>query len=192
MSSTDARAALPSLVADTMIIHHFALADRIDVLGACVAAMSTTYVVEDELAKHLPRYPSLSTLSDLEWLTVLPLDTDAELLAFDRWINLLGAGEYDMGEASVFAVAEVRSLVALPDDRDATKVGRARGLAVHGTVWLLTRLHRLGRMTQAEMSSLVDALRATGMRLPCTGAGSSNGPTSAACSDTAPGGDGLS
>jgi len=36
-------------------------------------------------------------------------------------------------------------------------------------VWLLTRLHQRGKMTLPQICTLVDALRETGMRLPCTG-----------------------
>ncbi|MFE3455850.1 hypothetical protein ACFXJ8_43815 [Nonomuraea sp. NPDC059194] len=58
-------------------------------------------------------------------MRILPQDTDEELIAFEQWVGLLGAGEYDLGEASVFTAAETHGLVAITDDRDATKVGRA-------------------------------------------------------------------
>ncbi|MBO3746530.1 hypothetical protein J5X84_10680 [Streptosporangiaceae bacterium NEAU-GS5] len=97
-------------MADTMVIHHFALADRIDVLGAYVTQLTTTYVVESEIRRYLRDYPSL------------------------------------------------------------TRVGRNGGIDIHGTIWLLTRLSALGKATLSEICELVDVLRATGMRLPCTGA----------------------
>ncbi|MFC7381585.1 hypothetical protein [Sphaerisporangium rhizosphaerae] len=156
-------------MADTMVIHHFAKADRLDVLGACVVEMSTTTIVAAEIGKYIHQYPSLTSLAQLEWLQILPQDTAEGLTAFGRWIELLGAGSYDLGEASVFAAAETHSLVALTDDRDATRVGRCQGLEIHGTVWLLTRLHALAKMTLVEICGHVDALRSTGMRLPCTG-----------------------
>ncbi|GAA0952332.1 hypothetical protein [Nonomuraea longicatena] len=160
---------LPPLVVDAMMLHHFAKADRLDVLGACVSTLSTTHLVATEVDKYAEAYPSLRSITDLEWLRVLSQDTDEDLLAFAMWVDLLGAGEHNLGEASVFAAAEVHGLVAITDDRDATKVGRTRGLEIHGTVWLLTRLHRLGKMTLVEISGHVDTLRHTGMRLPCTG-----------------------
>lgn len=160
---------LPPLVADAMVIHHFAKADRLDVLGASLSRLSTTHIVAREVDKYCNDYPSLRSITDLEWLSILPQDTDEELVVFERWVNLLGAGEHDLGEASVFTAAEIYELVAITDDRDATKVGRKNGLNIHGTVWLLTRLHRLDKMTLAEICTHVDALRATGMRLPCTG-----------------------
>lgn len=160
---------LPPLVADAMVIHHFAKADRLDVLGASVREMSTTHIVATEVDKYCSEYPSLRSIRELEWLTILPQDTDEELVAFDEWTNLLGAGEHDLGEASVFTAAQTHRLLALTDDRDATKVGRAQGLDIHGTVWLLTRLHLLRKMTLVEICGHVDVLRSTGMRLPCTG-----------------------
>lgn len=167
--TADAGEPLAALVADAMVLHHFAKADRLDVLGSCVATMSTTYIVAREVDKYSDAYPSLRSVRDLEWLRILPQDTDEELIAFERWVNLLGAGEHDLGEASVFTAAEIHGLTAITDDRDATRVGRSRGLDIHGTVWLLVNLHRLGKMTQVEICGHVDALRSTGMRLPCTG-----------------------
>ncbi|MEU7909879.1 hypothetical protein [Microbispora bryophytorum] len=169
MSVAEPSEPLPPLVADAMVIHHFAKADRLDVLGASVSALTTTIIVAREVDKYQNEYPSLRSVTDLEWLNILPQDTDEELVAFQQWIDLLGAGDHDLGEASVFAAAEIHKLVAVTDDHDATKVGRNNGLEIHGTVWLLTRLHRLGKMTLVEICGHVDALRATGMRLPCTG-----------------------
>jgi predicted nucleic acid-binding protein len=115
---------LPSLVAYAMVIHHFAKADRLDVLGACLTEMSTTHIVAEEVSKYIDQYPSLTSLTELEWLQILPQDTDEELLAFDRWVTLLGAGDHDLGEASVFAAAETHPFIALTDDHDATTAWR--------------------------------------------------------------------
>lgn len=169
MTAATSESSLPSLVVDAMVLHHFAKSDRLDVLGASVPDMSTTHIVATEVDNYSSEYPSLRSVKDLEWLRILPQDTNEELIAFGEWIDLLGAGEHDLGEASVFAAAQIHGLVAITDDRDATRVGRKRGLVVHGTVWLLTRLQRLGKMTLVEIAGHVDALRDTGMRLPCTG-----------------------
>jgi len=136
---------LPPLVADAMVLIHFAKADRLDVLGTCLSSLSTTRIVAAEVDKYCAEYPSITSISDLEWLAILPQDTLEELLAFERWVQLLGSGEHDLGEASVFAAAEVHELVAITDDRDATRVGSKHGLEIHGTVWLLTRLHQRGK-----------------------------------------------
>src|ERR1700733_12882692 len=76
----------------------------------------------------------------------------------------------DLGEASVFAAAEIRSATAITDDQAAVRVVRAYGLNVHGTIWLLADACRDGKHSESAAGSLVDVLRATGLRLPCTGA----------------------
>ncbi|WP_067179676.1 hypothetical protein [Microtetraspora niveoalba] len=75
---------LPPLVADAMVIHHFAKADRIDVLGASVSTLSTTHIVAREVDKYRSEYPSLRSIADLEWLSILPQDTDEELISFEQ------------------------------------------------------------------------------------------------------------
>ena len=74
------------------------------------------------------------------------------------------------GEASVFAVAELRLATAITDDRDAVRVARTYGLDVHGTIWLLSGACRDGKMSEPAAENLLDALRATGLRLLCAGA----------------------
>lgn len=81
----------------------------------------------------------------------------------------MGAGDRNIGEASVFAVAELSDGIALTDDREATRVGRAHDLEVHGTIWLLASACRAKKLAEAGASALIDLLRATGHRLPCTG-----------------------
>ena len=84
-------------------------------------------------------------------------------------VDRIGAGQRDLGEASVFAVAELCGGTAITDDQSATRVARKFGLAVHGTIWLLARACRAGKLTVAAAGNLVDIARGTGMRLPCTG-----------------------
>jgi predicted nucleic acid-binding protein len=92
-----------------------------------------------------------------------------EIRRFALWVNRLGSGERDLGEASVFAAAELRSATAITDDPAAVRVARTHGLNVHGTVWLLAGACRDGKLTETAAGNLVDALRAAGLRLPCTG-----------------------
>jgi predicted nucleic acid-binding protein len=81
----------------------------------------------------------------------------------------MGATSRHHGEASVFAAVEKEGGIAITDDRDAVRVGRAHGLQVHGTVWLLAGSCATGKLTETSAGNLIDTLRATGMRLPCTG-----------------------
>ena len=177
---------LPRLVADAMVLHHFAKADRLDVLCTCLSSLSTTRIVATEVDEYCAEYPSITSISDLEWLAILPQDTLEELLAFERWVQRLGSGEHDLGEASVFAAAEVHELVAITDDRDATRVGRKHGLEIHGTVWLLTRLHQRGKMALPQICTLVDALERPECASPAPAVNFLDGPKSAGCSSVTP------
>jgi predicted nucleic acid-binding protein len=159
------------LVFDTVVLSHFALSDRLDVLASLVAGRpcATTAVVVQELRAAAELGPELATASELEWVRVVALDEPAAIRSFARWARRLGAGPRDLGEASVFAAAEMHGAVAVTDDRAATRVGRAYGLTVHGTVWLLAGACRSGKLTELGAGTLVDSLRRTGHRLPCTG-----------------------
>ncbi|SFR26516.1 Predicted nucleic acid-binding protein, contains PIN domain [Lentzea waywayandensis] len=160
------------LVLDTMCLSHFALIERLDVLGELLSSREcwTTAIVKGELARGAKDRPLLRNSLDLPWLHVAALDELDEILLFAKWSRLIGTAERDHGEASVFAVSELLGGIALTDDQKATKVARANGLNVHGTIWLLAQLCRDGKITEAGAGNLIDMLRESGMRLPCTGA----------------------
>ncbi|MEU5907760.1 hypothetical protein ABZ780_25725 [Micromonospora sp. NPDC047467] len=162
----------PLLVFDATVLHHFALADRLDVLADLVTGrrVATTAVVLDELRTSAEGMPALTAALNLAWVEVIALDTIAELHRFSTWVRRVGAGRRDLGEASVFAAAEIHGGTAVTDDRKATKVGRKYGLAVHGTIWLLADSCQAGRLTEVNAGAIIDALRGTQHRLPCTGA----------------------
>ncbi|MGX1615970.1 hypothetical protein ACWIF8_19020 [Micromonospora chalcea] len=159
------------LVFDTTVLHHFALADRLDVLANMVAESScaTTSIVLDELRSGAERHPMLTSALELDWMRVIALDGAAEIRCFAAWVRRTGVGARHMGEASVFAAAQIYSGTAVTDDRDATRVARAYGLSVHGTIWLLATACGAGRMTEIGAGAIIDALRQTNHRLPCTG-----------------------
>ncbi|MCO6005537.1 DUF3368 domain-containing protein [Actinoallomurus purpureus] len=106
---------------------------------------------------------------DLDWLKIERLDTIPELTGFYEWVKRLGSGERNLGEASVFAATELLGAIAVSDDQDAVRVGRKFGLKVHGTLWLLSLACRDGKLTEVNVGNLIDALRESGMRLPCSG-----------------------
>lgn len=159
------------LVLDTMFLSHFALIERLDVLGELLSSGPcwTTAMVKDELGDGVEEHPLLRNALDLPWLQVAPLEDLHEILLFSRWSRLIGTTKRDHGEASVFAASELLGGIALTDDRYATKVARANGLEVHGTIWLLAQLCRNGKIVEAGAGNLIDMLRDSGMRLPCTG-----------------------
>src|SRR4051794_20647730 len=160
------------LVLDTMCLGHFARADRLDVLGDLLVPFGcwTTGVVVEELRVGATAHRALQAATELDWLRVARLDSLDEIRRFATWVRRIGAGERDVGEASVLATAELRGGTAVSDDREAALVGRRHGLDVHGTIWLLAGACRGGKLTPAGAGSLIELLRATGLRLPCTGA----------------------
>jgi predicted nucleic acid-binding protein len=157
----------PSLVFDNMLLSHFSLADRLDVLHELHTDRTcyTTHVVREELRQRSEQVPDAS----LDWLIIERLGKLPEIRCFVKWARLLGAGERDLGEASVFATAELRQAIALCDDQEAVRVARTHGLNVHGTIWMLSYACGNGKLTEVNVANLIDALIHTGMRLPCTG-----------------------
>jgi predicted nucleic acid-binding protein len=160
------------LVLDCTCLSHFARADRLDVLQGLLAADEswTTQVVLRELRDGYAEYPLLELVEEGNWLKIAEFGTPAEISLFAEWSLRIGADDRDFGEASVFAAAELRGGIAITDDRRAVAVARARCLRVHGTIWLLARACRKEEISEHGAGSLIDALRGTGHRLPCTGA----------------------
>lgn len=159
------------LVFDATVLNHFARADRLDVLANMVIGhpCATTPVVLNELRTGAEQHPALGSALELDWMRIIPLDQPTEIRCFATWVRRIGAGARDMGEASVFAAAESHGGIAVTDDKGATQVGRAHGLSVHGTIWLLAGSCGTGKLTEAGAGAIIDALRQTGHRLPCTG-----------------------
>ncbi|MEV4455002.1 hypothetical protein [Microbispora sp. NPDC049633] len=106
---------------------------------------------------------------DADWLSLARLDSLDEIRCFAKWVQRIGSSERNLGEASVFSAAELCRGIAITDDREAVEVGRGHGLEVHGTVWLLARACADGKLNEVAAGNIVDALRAIGMRLPCSG-----------------------
>lgn len=154
-----------------MCFSHFARAERLDVLRDLVIDREcwTTRVVMEELRRGATEHPVLGEAITLDWVGVVQLDTLDEIKCFVKWTTRVGSGDRDLGEASVLAAAELRGGVAVTDDREAVRVGRAHSARVHGTVWLLAGACRDGKLTPVAAGNVIEALRLTGLRLPCTG-----------------------
>jgi predicted nucleic acid-binding protein len=155
-----------------MTLNHFARAERLDVLGDLLLDYDclTTEVVREELREGKAVHPVLDDALNLEWLDVVPLDSIEDLVAFAAWVERVGSGTRDRGEASVFAATEITGAIAVSDDREAVRVGRHYGLEVHGTLWLLAGACRNGKLTETAAGNLIDLLTHHELRLPCTGA----------------------
>ena len=161
------------LVFDTSALHHFALADRLDVLGSFVEGhvAVTTNAVRQELERSAAGDGWLGRLSAADWLVTRHVDDLDELVPLGRWLERTGAGRYDRGEATVLAHAEVHHGVAIMDDKRATRLGRGFGVEVHGTLRIIADACAAGRTSAAAVAGLIDTLRASGARYPCDGAG---------------------
>jgi len=159
-------------VLDAMCLSHFARADRLDVLRDLLVEKEcwTTQVVLEEVSRGVAAHPALNDVLTADWFRIAQLDTLNEIRHFALWADRIGSGERDLGEVSVFVAAELRSGTAITDDQEAVRVARTYGLDVHGTIWLLAGACRDGKLSVSAAGNLIDALRATGLRLPCTGA----------------------
>lgn len=162
----------PTLVFDAMCLNHFARAERLDVLRDLLIGRncSTTHVVREELRAGVTEHPALLNVLNADWLGVARLDSLREINCFAKWSQRIGSSERNLGEASVFSAAELCGGIAITDDRDAVAVGRNFGLKVHGTVWLLATACCDGKLSEVGAGNIIDTLKATGMRLPCSGA----------------------
>lgn len=78
--------------------------------------------------------------------------------------RVLGASDHDLGECTVLAHAELYGSIAVIDDRRARKVAKRHGIQVQGTIGILCRACREGRLTETNGAAILNALRQTGFR----------------------------
>ena len=133
-----------------MCLSHFARAERLDVLRDLLVDKEcwTTQVVLEEVKKGVATYPALRDVLAADWIKVARLDALDEIRLFALWARRLGSGERDLGEASVFAAAELRSATAITDDPGPVRVARTHGIDTHGTIWLLAGTCRDGKLSE--------------------------------------------
>lgn len=160
-----------TLVFDNTPLSHFARAGRVGELEQLSKdhRRVTTQAVHDELARAVHSYPAIATVLDASWLEVVSGGSLAELHAFAEYARRLGAGDRNIGEASVLAWAEVNAAIAIVDERAGWNHGRERGVEVHGTLWLIAEGYLAGELDESSAESLVDALRDTEAWFPCSG-----------------------
>ena len=156
---------MTTLAWDASCLFYAAQADRLDVLADYASGPAdspwrnvTTQTVVDELSKY-----GLA-VGGLPWLEVVDFDALDELNALMVWIGRHGAGQHNRGEATVCAWASIHDAIAVIDDRDARRVARTYGVAVHGSLWVLAKGVEHGRASLASTANFVDRLRAEGAR----------------------------
>lgn len=154
-----------TLVWDSSSLHHPASADRVDVLADLAApwANVTTAAVLEELDGH----GLLDEVLRPQWLVEQRLDGLEALPLLVVWMERLGGGRHHRGEVTVAVACELIGGTALLDDGPATRVQRANGLRVHGTVWLAAQAVLDGRVPSAEaLNGFFRSLMDTGARFP--------------------------
>jgi predicted nucleic acid-binding protein len=162
-----------ALVLDSTPLSHFARAGVLPVLEIITAPFRRIVPAEvmQEIIRGVPDHPALAAAVNLPWITIVELG-GAEILAFARYKAELGGGiSRNNGEAAVLAWASLNGGIAIIDERAGTRAGRRDGVAVHGTLWLVTNGIRSGKLTEAEAINIIDQLAATDMVLPTDGAG---------------------
>lgn len=163
-----------TLGVDSSVLSPFARAKHLDVLERITIGRRcvVTRAVLDEIDRGSELHPLLADVRAQSWLQPVSVDSLNELVAFNHYVRILGAGDRNIGEASLLAWAETSSGIAIIDDHAAVHAARSRKVAVRRSLGLLCdALHR-NLVTSGEVCSLIDDLAVLGgARLPCDGAG---------------------
>lgn len=151
------------LAFDTGPLSCFARAGRWDMLGDIVSESrcTATDMVIHELANGVANHPSLKDVLDAEWLHGTALETLEEVRLFVEHRRTL-----DAGEASTLAWAEAHDAIAIVDERAGVNVAKQRGIAVHGTLWLIAEAVNSRLVNERQANAIVDDMRATHAWLP--------------------------
>jgi predicted nucleic acid-binding protein len=156
------------LVFDSAPLSAFARARQLPMLDRLTEndERVTTSAVIEELRAGLRDHPELQDAIELSWVRVEPLDHLDELFLLGRYVQRLGSGAHDLGEATVLAYAEAHGAIAFTDDQAAIQVGRERSVKVVRTLALVARGVRNGVLTESGAGRLVDDLIRAGGRYP--------------------------
>ncbi len=166
---------MTTLAFDSTALSHFARAGRLADLETITADDERVVPAEvlAELTRGIAEYPALGTIIGQPWIKTVELDELQELVAFARYKSELGGGpEKNNGEAAVLAWVAINDGVAVIDEKAATNIGDANGIAVHGSLWLVIRAFKAKTIDRATAEGIVNDLIATGMRLPVSDAAS--------------------
>jgi hypothetical protein len=88
-----------TFVFDASALHHFALADRLDVLGSFVEGhlAATTNAVRQEIERSAALDGRLHRLDTADWLVTRHVDDLEELVPLGRWLAPYGRGSVRPG-----------------------------------------------------------------------------------------------
>jgi hypothetical protein len=93
-----------------------------------------TEAVLGEFGRGAESHIELKIIRTLDWLQVVRVDQLQELAVFAEYARVLGSGARDIGDAATLASAEVNLATAIVDKRAGTRLGRQRGVDLHGTL----------------------------------------------------------
>ena len=146
-------------VVDNTVLSNFARIRRPDLLKLAVAPdalIPPAVRRERDLGESLGVIPRLNW----QWLPVATLDNveQARAEALRGWL--------DAGEAECLALAMNRNGVILTDDRAARRQATLRGVVMSGTLGVLSKLIRDGRLSLTEADEYLAAMIAQGFRSP--------------------------
>ncbi|WP_129842232.1 hypothetical protein [Streptomyces sp. RFCAC02] len=158
----------PLLIWDTSPLLHAIKAGKIEIPGDIAQSrrggarrnVTTQAVISEIDCFRLP-------LAGKEWLSIVHVDDLHEINALVEWMNRVSGAKSNHGEATVLAWAEVHDAVAIVDDADARRIGRAAGLDVRGSLRVIAESVGDGHITRYASTALVDAMIDTGARYPC-------------------------
>ncbi len=156
------------LVFDSAPLSCFARARQLSMLERLTAGDDrvTTHAVLDEIRNGIAVYPDLQGVLQLPWLRVVSGEGLAELKLFAWYAQRLGAGDHDIGEASVLAWAQAHGATPFTDDQAAYQAGREQGILPMRTLGLVCRGVRTGVLAEPEAAHLIGELHAGGARFP--------------------------
>lgn len=161
---------MATLVFDASPLSHFARADHVHTLRRITSThrCTVTRAVLDEISAGARKYPELGS-ADLSWLEIGPVDGLAAMRVLFEYARILGSGSRDVGEAATLTFAEIHGAIAIVDEAAGRKAGGARGVTVHGTLWLVAQGFKANLLSEADTVALVNQLRAAEAWFPCDG-----------------------
>lgn len=159
------------IVIDTGPLTHFAQAELLDTLRSLLepydACIYPREVFEELKNGALGEYPSNNTVLGCEWLSLHEINdpriSDATIYFKEK---LGGPGERNLGEAACMAIAAADDEVVYLDDSEGCLLAEQHGLQVTTTVDLLLDAVDENRLRRQDARGVVEALLATGYRLP--------------------------
>lgn len=143
---------MTTLVFDSTALNHFAKAGRLPELRAIVEGYQCVAPAEvsSELAKAAAEYPALGSISAQSWLRPVELGEIGEIVAFAQYKHELGGGpDKNIGESAVLAWVSVNGGIAIIDEAAATSIGEQDSLAIRGSLWLIIRSCKEGKLDRS-------------------------------------------